>query len=57
VTPAEARRLALAEEVCWSLALAMHLDILNRQRIPRYAREFIATPLLAWMNETEEVNP
>jgi hypothetical protein len=48
----ELARLRAAEEVCWTLILQMGLGIL-KVKDPS-AREFLATPMLAWADLAAE---
>jgi hypothetical protein len=41
-------RLALAEEVCYTVLVMMELDMLPSRWLPPEVREFLATPMQKW---------
>lgn len=44
----EAERLELAEQVCYSLLLAMEFGIWPAEKLTQEERDFVAGPMAAW---------
>jgi hypothetical protein len=49
--PTTEERLALAEEVCFTLLLAMEFGILPPENLTQGQRDFIANPMQKWADK------